>query len=92
MVTKFYYIRDGKNQPIITVCLLKDEDTNVAWGKSSCSHLDNPCKKVGRKIAKQRALWSMATEENGCKLQGDFKALYNPLLTEFERKLLNIEI
>lgn len=54
MKTYFYYERDRKNRPIVTVCLIKDGDM-VGRGIAICSDKDIPCKKVGRAIAFERA-------------------------------------
>jgi hypothetical protein len=67
MEERFYYLRDPENKPIVTVCLLLDVQdgsyddtiwmkTHVARGIAICSNLDAPNKKVGRAIAKGRAL------------------------------------
>lgn len=66
MDPQFYYIRqqsevDKQNHwkgiPIVTVCLLRNEQTGV-WsrGVSVCSPLDNVCKRLGRLKAWARAV------------------------------------
>jgi len=50
----YYYARDNKNRPVVTVCLLQD-DGNVARGVAICSLKDGPNKAEGRKIARKRA-------------------------------------
>lgn len=54
----YYYLRDKKKQPLITVCLLVDMKTRevVSRGVAICSPLDHPTKRVGRGIAYGRAL------------------------------------
>jgi len=63
--TKIYYERDEKNRPLVTICLLQ-ANGDIARGVAVCSMLDNPCKKTGRKIAKDRAIHAMRTQKNGC--------------------------
>lgn len=61
---KFYYVRDEKNAPIMTICLIvldKEEDyeykgCSYARGIAMCSPKDNPNKKIGRNIAFERAI------------------------------------
>lgn len=50
----FYYLRDKKNRPVVSVCLIEDGG-QVARGMAICSHMDQPCRKTGRSIAAQRA-------------------------------------
>ena len=60
-----YYFRDYLKRPLITVCLLKDEDGNVARGVSICSPRDNPSKAEGRMLAVGRAykaMWSRCSK------------------------------
>jgi len=71
---KYYYIRDevritkdGLGRPIITVCLIR-VGNDIGRGIAICSDLDQPCKKVGRAIAKTRALYALAKEKNSCKI------------------------
>ena len=100
--TKYYYYRDDDNRPVITVCLLQaNGDTARGW--TLCSELDNPCKKTGRKISRDRAIHAMKTKENSCPVQTDrmptrfsgrtgifgwYKSAYNPPLTQLETKLV----
>ena len=100
---KYYYIRDEKNRPIITVCLIKIAD-DIGRGIAICSNQDIPCKKVGRSIAKTRAVYALAIEKDSCEIgrwdleniqlaaenfgfNGYFKSYYEPELTEYEQKL-----
>jgi len=64
---KYYYIRDEQNRPIITVCLIR-VDFEISRGIAICSDLDQPCKKIGRAIAKTRALYALAKEKNSCEM------------------------
>lgn len=58
----FYYMREMDNdgheggRPLITVCLLKDNDGNYFRGIALCSLQEQPKKAVGRRIAEGRAL------------------------------------
>lgn len=59
--TKFYYLRDPKNRPVVTVCLMQAANAHyqepwLARGIAICSPNDNPCKKTGRALARKRAL------------------------------------
>ena len=97
MQIKYYYIRDNKNRPIITICLIKDSESNISRGIAICSDKDQPCKKVGRNIARERAIYAITEKEKGCKIRGKeinpslynfvYKSMYNPVLTGFEKKL-----
>ena len=104
---KYYYIRDdiktspdSNGRPIITVCLIKVSG-DIGRGLAICSDLDQPCKKVGRSIARTRALYALAQEKNWCEMKrgdkiplmafidGFYKSTYNPELTDYEQKLFN---
>lgn len=54
----YYYLRDKKKQPLVTVCLLVDMKTRevVSRGVAICSPLDHPTKRIGRGVAYGRAL------------------------------------
>ena len=94
----YYYVRDEKNRPMVTVCLLMDAFGDVARGVAFCSIRDNPSKRVGRKIAKQRATTSVIYKDNYCPLRIPvtiggtvfaWKSEYLPEeLTILEKKLL----
>ena len=56
---QFYYLRDEHNRPIVTVCLMYIEGY-VSRGIALCSPKDNPCKKIGRGIAYNRASKAIA--------------------------------
>ena len=61
LTERYYYVRDDRRRPVITVCLMLDQDGKVAArGMSVCSKSDNPCKKTGRKIAWQRAEFALS--------------------------------
>jgi hypothetical protein len=102
-IVKYYYCRDDASRPITTVCLLK-ANGDVARGLAICSNDDNPCKKTGRKISRDRAVFAMKTKTNSCAILtlrawfcvamgvGRFKSAYNPPLTQLENKLLYGEV
>jgi hypothetical protein len=58
MKTKFRYFYDKDNRPVVTVCELESE-CGKTKGISICSEKDIPCKKTGRKIALDRAIYAM---------------------------------
>lgn len=95
----YYYVRDHKNIPIITVCLFINRINGIrARGVAFCCPKDVFCKKVGRKIAYERAKHAIVTKKSGCEtvkranfkhsLFYKYKASYNPELNERERKIL----
>lgn len=71
---KYYYIRDEKNRPVITICLMKDGN-KISRGLSVCSEKDSPCKKVGRAIAKARAVYALNSEKNNLEMNRHFLPL-----------------
>lgn len=94
---KYYYIRDEKNRPVITICLMKDRN-KISRGLAVCSEKDSPCKKVGRAIAKARAVYALNSEKDNLEMRRQFlplaafnfgfpKSYFNPKLTEYEQKL-----
>ena len=107
-VEKYYYIRDsiktdpdGNGRPIITVCILEGCKGDIGRGMAICSDQDQPCKKVGRGIAKTRALHALYSARNSCEMKrgdkiplmafinGFYKSTFNPELTEYETRLFN---
>lgn len=64
----YYYIRDAKNRPMTTICLLEDGG-EVSKGIALCSDKDIPCKKAGRKIARERAIYAMTNRKDTCPLR-----------------------
>lgn len=98
----YYYFRDEKNRPMTTICLMRETNYydltyEIGKGVSLCSDKDIPCKKVGRKIAKQRASYALSERKDSCATKRGiatvfpFKSCYMPVLTEYEEKLLNFE-
>ena len=59
----YYYLKDNKNRPIVTVCLLSSGQA-YSRGIAVCSNMDQPCKRKGRQIAKGRAIQALKTGEN----------------------------
>jgi len=52
----FHYERDNRRRPVVTHCVLFDEDTGLfSMGTAVCSKKDQPVKRVGRQIAEGRA-------------------------------------
>ena len=107
---KYYYIRDniktdpdGNGRLVVTVCVIKDEIGDMARGIAICSDQDQPCKKVGRSIAKTRAYHALYMARNSCEMRradkvpliafvdGFYKSTYNPDLTEYESMLLGYQ-
>ena len=61
-----HYIRDNNNRPMITICLLKDDDSKLARGVAICSLKETgPDKSVGRRYARGRALRAFRKAKNG---------------------------
>ena len=101
----YYYLRDKQNRPLVTVCLLKDNDSKVYQGVAICSLKDNPNKKTGKAIAFGRAkqaeenkkddgsIFRQEAYETLSKVNDFnfylFKSTYDPVLTQYEAKLLN---
>jgi len=67
MKERFYYIRDKKEVPVITVCIITD-GAHRSRGIALCSKLDMPCKKVGRKIARERARSAILGGKSLCRI------------------------
>lgn len=61
---RFYYFRDRENRPVITVCLVSNENGEMSRGVAFCSKKDPPKKKTGRNIAAGRAVKAMFLKEN----------------------------
>lgn len=103
----YYYLRDRGNRPIVTICLGEDKG-KVARGMSVCSLEDSPQKSVGRRIARSKVLKALGTKSSSdpCKRAKCFNAIrqipdwvvpalkstYNPVLTKFEKKILDQNI
>jgi len=49
-----YYLRDKNHLPVVTVAVEPDGNGGVNRGVAVCSHSDQPCRRVGRKIALTR--------------------------------------
>ena len=57
---KFSYKRK-KEKPIQTICTVYHDDVPVSIGYAKCNldAKDQPCRRAGRKIAKERALYAL---------------------------------
>ncbi len=60
----YYYVRDQDNKPVITICLGKSK-RGVARGVSVCSLQDSPCKKEGKRLARNKVLKALGTQSSG---------------------------
>lgn len=58
---KYYYLRNSKNVPLVSVCIIKRGD-EFGKGILLCSEQDTVNKKVGRMKAKGRALQALGTQ------------------------------
>ena len=61
----YEFIRNGKKEPIVTKCMLKDRAGNFFKGVSVCSTEDTPCKIVGKFFAVTRALGAFSKHMKG---------------------------
>ena len=75
---KFYYFRDEMSRPVITKCRL-ETDVGTGIGFAICSPMDMPCKRVGRGIARQRAVHAVKTKGNSGPINREhvFNLLYS---------------
>jgi hypothetical protein len=65
MQERFYYYRDDKGRPLVTVCeLFTLTNELMGTGIAICSPKDEPNKRVGRAIARQRAFHAFKTHTN----------------------------
>ena len=60
---EYYYLRDKQKRPTVTVCLVSG-NRGLSRGIAVCSLRDHPVKKVGRALAKKRALQAYWTKKN----------------------------
>lgn len=101
MKEKYYYIRDSKKRPIVTVCLIKDGD-DISRGIAICSRRDSPRKTAGRGIARARAVYALESRSScllmkrltvgvvhfACRCFADpYKSTLNPVLTQYEKRI-----
>jgi len=94
----YYYCRDEENTPVITVCLLENLETGeIGKGITIRSINDQAVKKIGRKIAFKRAMKAhlsrmtqlpILREEATLETEEEYKSIFNPVLTDFERMLM----
>lgn len=60
----YYYLRDNNNKPIVTICLAKNQEGNIAKGFAICSDKDQCNKKSGKNIAFTRILKAFGKEKS----------------------------
>ena len=72
---KFYYKRDKKRRPIVTVCEIKGPE-GVGVGYAKCCNLDFPDKAMCKLIASGRAMKALAVKVNGLFPDGSPKFEY----------------
>lgn len=65
MDVRYYYYRDADNRPLVTLARVKDSVGRIGYGFAICSPYDNPCKQVGKSIAKFRAMAALEYPEKG---------------------------
>jgi hypothetical protein len=63
MKTKFYYFRNKKRSPVVTICIIENNGI-YSRGIAFCSEMDNSNKSVGRSIAFKRALQSIIKKQD----------------------------
>ncbi|MHC4315633.1 MAG: hypothetical protein ACYSW3_24580 [Planctomycetota bacterium] len=69
MQEAYYYIRhDHQNRPVITICLMYDGAV-LCRGMAVCSPDDQPCKKTGRRIARDKCLRAFGLKKSGCQIK-----------------------
>ena len=74
----YHHYRDENNILIYTTCQIIDaNDTVLASGKATVSRRDNPCKKIGRDIARGRALKNYHKQK--ARVRGNLTGLGGPL-------------
>jgi hypothetical protein len=59
METRYAYIRDDQQRPLVTICVTTDGN-KTGVGIALCSEKDNPLKKQGRSVARQRAEYALS--------------------------------
>lgn len=88
----YYYMRDDKKRPVQTYCLIINKnnlDGEHARGMAFCSEKDQPCKKIGRAIASGRAVKALKEKHDLYDKSNKLcVASYKPILTDFEKHLL----
>lgn len=74
----YYFHRNRFNRPMITVCICKKGD-EFSRGVSICSINDSPNKRLGRKIARDRALKALFDKEHsdGIHFRRDIRDVLN---------------
>lgn len=63
---KYFHYRDADNRPMATQCFIYNEEkTLMAVGTALCSLRDNPEKKIGRYLSRDRALLALGDHQDG---------------------------
>ena len=70
MIYKYRYHYNSKKQPVVTECGIYEGNLILAVGVAICSKQDHPCKKQGRKIARQRADHALASQRSKLPILG----------------------
>jgi hypothetical protein len=100
----YYYLRDGENKPVVTICLIL-YSKSVYRGVAICSSKDIPNKKEGKKKAFGRAWKAIFQQKNSSPIKRQdsnsvdmakqyfssdivYKSTVNPELTEHEKFLV----
>lgn len=87
---KYYYVRDGKNRPMITVAVEPDGNGGVNRGVAICSDKDNPSKQLGKIIAAGRL--ECYKRRNRVEQIITWMAGVNLPPTDFEKRMLGLNI
>jgi hypothetical protein len=67
----YYFFRDSMNRPMVTACIIAGPN-GIGRGISVCSNGDNPEKKIGKEIAKRRALKAYWEKRNGDRIKCEY--------------------
>ena len=99
---EYYYYTSDEDHPLISCCLIFTNPKDYVRGLAYCSKNDNPNKKVGRSIARQRAFYALKYGKNlySSLYQGKKpinkpciypRALYCPTLNNHELRMIKKE-
>ena len=86
-----YYERDENKRPVISVCLVvNDNKVVISRGVAKCSKKRMPVKKRGRDKATERARKAVrcGISESDWSDTDPWKAVFNPTLTPYEQTLI----
>jgi len=67
-IIQFKFYHNSKSQPIITKCMIKESNGDMATGIAICSNLDPFNGKIGKKIALGRAFKALKNRSNCSKV------------------------